>query len=614
MKYHRKILALIICIATAIIMTPPASRAGTNGFLVPTFRGSANSQAGYWELFTVAHGAPGNAADEPGATTAAVLTQTDTNAFLTGSGNIYNLGTSSFALTDSVPYTLGTVVLQTRTVGSEIEYETVSLIASTSSGEQTVEPLFRHELDRTAGQGSNVSSLWQWDLTGLGVQEYRVAFQAAGPSLSFDALTLDTADGFEKAFAQQPFHGHSVPATLARWMYPFNADPASRATASVFGALGSTPDFDSRDAQFLLGWTTTDLVPAGQGTNHYLVRRARVTLTIASGGQYRYTGALRDYRTYFPTNDPRYLPPAMGSSPVELFGVGYRGGFTAATYPQDGPWAADPDGGFYTNRAAYAAGYDTNGALVDVSNNVGDDGTNEIAGAFEVAPFAVGQSDDVAPGELMPAGSQLTFDLNLEDPLIYGYVQQGLHEGNLSFVVSSLIGATFMGPPTYPNFHTIFSPLATPEQFPLLELEGAVLRPDVDGDRDGMPDDWENFHFASLGPAGDGDADGDGASNAAESRAGSDPTDETDSLRLLTIEREGDVARLKFIPAPNRNYSVGWTDDFGTWQTITNAAVSYQSDWLTKTTTHAAYPSPVHAVWVDSDATGERRFYRIQTP
>jgi len=40
-------------------------------------------------------------------------------AFFTGSGNIYNLSTSSFTLTNTAPFALGTVVLQTRTIGSE---------------------------------------------------------------------------------------------------------------------------------------------------------------------------------------------------------------------------------------------------------------------------------------------------------------------------------------------------------------------------------------------------------------------------------------------------------------------------------------------------------------
>jgi len=70
----------------------------------------------------------------------------------------------------------------------------------------------------------------------------------------------------------------------------------------------------------------------------------------------------------------------------------------------------EPSSGYYTNRVAYTAGFDTNGILVDVSNNVGDDETNEITSPFEIAPFAVGQTTNVAPGQLMPVGSQLTFD------------------------------------------------------------------------------------------------------------------------------------------------------------------------------------------------------------
>lgn len=74
---------------------------------------------------------------------------------------------------------------------------------------------------------------------------------------------------------------------------------------SCCNPMGSAPGFDSRDAQYLLGWNTTNHIPAGQGANSYLIRRARVTLTIALGNQYTYRGTLRDYRTYFPTNDPR---------------------------------------------------------------------------------------------------------------------------------------------------------------------------------------------------------------------------------------------------------------------------------------------------------------------
>lgn len=611
MKMNRNNFVFLGIIAAGAMTAQIDLWGATNGFVVPSFRGTASSEAGYWEVFSVPVGAPGNLPDQPGATTDAVLTQTNSNGFLTGSGNIYNLSTSSFTLTDSTPFTLGTVVLQTRTIGSEVDYNSVSLTYSNASGTHALAPLFRYELNRALSQGYSVSSLWQWDLTGLGVTNYSILFNAAGPSMSFDSLTLDASGQFSVAFQQQPFALQSSPANLARWMYPFNGNPASRATASVFGSLGSTPDFDSRDAQYLLGWSTTNRIPAGQGTNNYLIRRARVTLTIASGNQYTYTGTLRDYRTYFPTNDSRYVPSANTYGPVELFGAGFRGGYTSATFQQDSPFLADSGGGYYTNRTAYVAGFDTNGVLVDVSNNVGDDGTNEIAGPFEVAPFAVGQTTNVAEGQLMPVGSQLTFDLNLNDPLIYGYVQQGLNDGKLMFAASSLVEASFGGPPTYPNFYTIFSSIASSNEYPLLDIEGEIVRTNLDSDGDGLLDDWENFYFGSLIHGATNDVDSDGVNNVAEYQAGTIPTVATNVFRLLSIQHQSNVAELHFTFAPSHQYSVQWSDDLQNWQIVTNPLLSYSSAWLAKTGTNVAYPAPVFGVWHDTNATNQQRFYRV---
>ncbi len=591
-----------------------AAIAGTNGFIVPSFRGTPLSQSGYWETFTTAVGAPGNLADAPDATTQAVLTQTNAGAFLTGSGNIYNLSErSAFALADGTPYELGTVVLQTRTIGSELDYGSVWLVYTNGSGTRSLAPLFRSELSRTSGQGFNVSSLWQWDLTGLGVARYTVVFQAAGPSVSFDSLTLDTAAEFIPAFREQPFAVRSAPATLARWNYPFNGNPESRPTASVFGSLGSSPDFDSRDAQYLLGWSLTNRIPAGLGAERYLIRRVTLTLTVAPGSQSPYTGRARDYRSYFPTNDPRRVAPAGGGSPVELFGAGFRGGYEAATYPQNGPWGVNPNG-YHTNRVAYAAGFDTNGVLVDVSNNVGDDGTNEIAAPFEVAPFAIGSNPNLVEGQPMPAGASLTFNVNLEDPLIYAYAQRGFNEGNLRFMVTSLIDATMAGPPTYPSFYTSFSPLASPSQVPLLDLEGTIVRPAVDSDGDGLPDDWENFHFGSLAHGSTDDVDEDGASNLAEYQAGTAPTATGDAFKVTSVRRGPGWAEVRFPSAPGRSYSVEWTDDRWNWQTAPPSPLAYSSAWLSKAGINPGYPSPVETIWRDTNATASFRFYRVRTP
>ena len=142
-------------------------------------------------------GAPGNLAARPGATTGALLTQFDSLGFITGSGNLYNLdGISSFSLTDSTTFTLGTVVLQARTLGSELDYNSVLLTYNDGTGTQSLSPLFHTELDRGTILGASVSSLWQWDLSGRNVDSYSITFSAAAPSLSFDSMTLDTFDQF----------------------------------------------------------------------------------------------------------------------------------------------------------------------------------------------------------------------------------------------------------------------------------------------------------------------------------------------------------------------------------------------------------------------------------
>lgn len=177
----------------AFLCATPMAGAATNNFHVPFFRGTENSEAGYWENFSTAVGQPGNTADKPGRTTGAVLVQNDPGAFLTGSLNIYNVErVSDFTLADSTPFTLGTVVLQTRTLGSELLYSGVALTYEGSSGPVRLEPMFRLELDRGTILGASVSSLFQWDLAGRGITDYTITFQADGPSLSFDALTLDT--------------------------------------------------------------------------------------------------------------------------------------------------------------------------------------------------------------------------------------------------------------------------------------------------------------------------------------------------------------------------------------------------------------------------------------
>lgn len=182
----------------ATLAVAPAALASTNNFLVPAFRGQANSEFGFWERFAVAFGAPGNTADQPGSTSGAFVTQVlSTSAFTTGSGNLYDPSAPmEFTLTDVTPFALGTVVLQIRTLGSELAYDDVRLSYNDGTLLRTVAPITLQELDRGTALGASVSILWQWDLRGRGVTEYTISFGTEESSLSLDAITLDTWEGF----------------------------------------------------------------------------------------------------------------------------------------------------------------------------------------------------------------------------------------------------------------------------------------------------------------------------------------------------------------------------------------------------------------------------------
>jgi hypothetical protein len=567
------------------------ARAGTNGFVVPTFRGTANSQSGYWETFLTAVGAPGNLPDKPGATTGARLTQTSPGAFLTGSGNIYNLDAASvFVLSNTAPFTLVTVVLQTRTLGTELDYNSITLTFTNESGAHTLAPLPPVELNRGSqpGLGATVSTLWQWNLAGSNISTFVISFSAAGASTSFDSLTLDTAATFTPLFTA-PFHVNDTTPSIERWMYPFNADPCARTAGAAFGTLEPDSGVDSRHGQHLLGWDTAALVPTNRGPSKYLVSRVRVTLTINRGNLFAYDPTQDSFRTYFPTNDPAYLADADTGRPIELFGAGFRNGFTAASFDQCALFGSSAAG----QRNAFAAGWSTNGALVDVGNNVGK--TNAANPPFEVAPFAIGQTTNAAPGQLVPAGAKITFDLNLADPFVLAYVQSALHTGNLRLMVTALHGSSGQfGGPSYPDFVTHFNEaVANPTR---IEIDGVVVGSgDLDGD--GLPDDWELARLNSLTHNGTADVDGDRASNTAEYRAGTLPASATNRLHIASFTSDGSVTTLRFPHAASRAYAVERTTDFMTWTPLTNAPV-FELETGT-------------AVWRDT-SVGTNSFYRVR--
>lgn len=217
--------------------------------------------------------------------------------------------------------------------------------------------------------------------------------------------------------------------TMDRWMYPFNATPGARTTASVFGAVGEE-SFDERDAQYIIRFDTSSLVPVGYDSTNYNL--TSLTLSMMVGVTDGFTYGL------------------SGNSAIELFGVGYRYGFTQASWQENTPYLPFGNPAQKSVRSAYALGFDENGNARDVSNNVAD--------GFDADAWAVGVVAGLTPGDTVTTESVFTFTLDLTNPYVLDYFQNGLKNGWLDFAVTSLYSASQEVATGIPVFYTKENP------------------------------------------------------------------------------------------------------------------------------------------------------------
>lgn len=252
-----------------------------------------------------------------------------------------------------------------------------------------------------------------------------------------------------------------------RWMYWFGDFDGARPSASVYGAYGSFDyvakgyDFDDRHAQMFLDFDTTPIAPAGRGATNYQIASVQIRLVVNDGDQFFYDPNHDPLSTYVSAQ------PSDPGRPIELFGVGYRSGFSRETFRENSPYST---GSFVTNNNVTIVKSRRNAYAMDFVEGVPRDISNNIEQRFEVNPWAVGQIPGVADlngeltpqplsaGSLVPYEAVMTFTIDLTNPLIRAYVQEGLNAGRLHFMVTSLTEHIYTGDQGaaggFPSFYT----------------------------------------------------------------------------------------------------------------------------------------------------------------
>ncbi|MBL8760469.1 MAG: hypothetical protein JNL50_04135 [Phycisphaerae bacterium] len=305
------------------------------------------------------------------------------------------------------------------------------------------------------------------------------------------------------ATAQPVSVTYPVP-TLDRWMYPFGGQPGRETSIPIFGAI-EIPGFDDRDGQGLFGFTTTAEVPAGLPVARYRVVSARLTLTVSVDNQFQYDPSFDSFRSVLLTSDPLYVADTDAGKPVEVFGVGYRNGWTAQTFGEYNTFGGAPiippsEGA----RNCFSAIFDQNGVATDVSR--------QVRQRFDVTPMATGQIAAVSPGGWVPVGTKVVFDLDVCEPTSQAYLRKNLADGQVRLMVSSLFpaqGGPEGGSGNYSAYYTKESPLANGNTA-MLELE-AIVSNGADFNNDGFVngDDYDLFasFFDAANPLADFNGD-----------------------------------------------------------------------------------------------------------
>lgn len=299
---------------------------------------------------------------------------------------------------------------------------------------------------------------------------------------------------------------------LDRWNYPFNPTPGSRITASTFGNEPGSALFDNRDGQFVLGFNLAPEIPSGLGASSYTVTSCTVTITYANDFVVEYDPTIDPYTAFLPAADPEATEDEDLGQPIELYGTGFRNGFSLNTWLETSPFTIASLNSLNPSvRNAFALGQNAQGAWVDVSNSVRE--------RWTPTPFAVGVIDGMKPGSFVPEGSIMRFELDVARTDVQEFLRSAANAGKLRLSITSLTKVVQQGG-NYPQFYCRENPLVVATGIGDATLECTVTTQScatADLDCDGAVGAADlSLLLANWGNAGIGDIDASGAVGAAD--------------------------------------------------------------------------------------------------
>ena len=209
--------------------------------------------------------------------------------------------------------------------------------------------------------------------------------------------------------------------------------------------------FDNRDGQFIVGFDTGAVVPTGLGASKYTVQSCVVEITFANDFVVEYDPTVDPFTAFLPATDPAYADDADAGQPIEMYGVGFRNGFSLANWTEYSPYTSgnvlDPG-----VRNAFALGTNEAGQPVDVSNSVRQRWTPQ--------PWAVGAIDGLKPGAFIPIGTKMRFTLDVARPAVQSYLRDAVNAGKLRLTACSLTKVVQQGG-NFPTFYCRENPVVT---------------------------------------------------------------------------------------------------------------------------------------------------------